>query len=36
MDSEEEGTIYIGCSGGKNTAARFRAQLENAPELFFL
>jgi dipeptidase D len=24
MDSEEEGSLYIGCSGGKNTQARFK------------
>lgn len=31
MDSEELGTLFIGCSGGKNTAARFKAKLEKAP-----
>ena len=30
MDSEELGTIFIGCSGGKNTAAKFKAKLEKA------
>jgi dipeptidase D len=32
MDSEEIGTLFIGCSGGKNTAARFKAKLEKAPK----
>ena len=32
MDSEEIGTIFIGCSGGKNTAARFKAKMEKAPK----
>lgn len=32
MDSEELGTIFIGCSGGKNTAATFRAKLEKTPK----
>ena len=32
MDSEELGTIFIGCSGGKNTAAKFKAKLEKAPK----
>ncbi len=32
MDSEELGTLFIGCSGGKNTAARFKAKLEKAPK----
>jgi len=31
MDSEELGTIFIGCSGGKNTAATFKAKLEKSP-----
>jgi len=31
MDSEDLGTIFIGCSGGKNTAATFKAKLEKAP-----
>jgi dipeptidase D len=31
MDSEELGTIFIRCSGGKNTAAKFKAKLEKAP-----
>lgn len=30
MDSEELGTIFIGCSGGKNTAAKFKAKMEKA------
>src|SRR4030066_2005494 len=32
MDSEEIGTLFIGCSGGKNTAAKFKAKLEKAPK----
>ena len=32
MDSEELGTIFIGCSGGMNTAAKFKAKLEKAPK----
>ncbi len=31
MDSEDLGTIFIGCSGGKNTAATFKAKLEKTP-----
>jgi dipeptidase D len=31
MDSEELGTLFIGCSGGKNTAAKFKAKLEKIP-----
>lgn len=31
LDSEELGTLFIGCSGGKNTAAKFKAKLEKAP-----
>ena len=31
MDSEDLGVIFIGCSGGKNTAATFKAKLEKAP-----
>ena len=32
MDSEELGSIFIGCSGGKNTAATFKAKLEKNPK----
>lgn len=31
MDSEEEGSLYIGCSGGKNTQARFKFTAEKTP-----
>jgi dipeptidase D len=31
MDSEDIGVIFIGCSGGKNTAATFKAKLEKTP-----
>jgi dipeptidase D len=31
MDSEDIGVIFIGCSGGKNTAATFKAKLEKIP-----
>ncbi|MCW8996664.1 MAG: beta-Ala-His dipeptidase, partial [Psychromonas sp.] len=32
MDSEEIGTLFIGCAGGKNTAAKFKAKMEKAPK----
>lgn len=32
MDSEEEGTLYIGCSGGKNTQARFTFKPQAVPD----
>jgi dipeptidase D len=32
LDSEEEGAIYVGCAGGKNTTGRWRLQLGPAPE----
>ncbi len=32
MDSEELGTIFIGCSGGKNTAAKIKAKWDKAPK----
>jgi dipeptidase D len=32
MDSEELGTLFIGCSGGKNTAAKFKSKLEKSPK----
>ena len=31
LDSEEEGALYVGCSGGKNTIGTWSAKLENAP-----
>src|SRR3990172_9378263 len=31
LDSEEEGELYVGCSGGRNTIGTWRAKLENAP-----
>jgi dipeptidase D len=31
MDSEDLGTLFIGCSGGKNTAAKFKIKPEKAP-----
>jgi dipeptidase D len=31
LDSEEEGSLYIGCSGGKNTQARFKFSAEKIP-----
>lgn len=31
LDSEELGTFFIGCSGGKNTAAKFTFTPENVP-----
>ena len=32
MDSEEEGSLYIGCSGGVNTRASFKVKPEKAPK----
>jgi dipeptidase D len=32
MDSEEIGILYIGCAGGMNTMAKFKAKLEKAPK----
>ncbi|MGA9293076.1 MAG: aminoacyl-histidine dipeptidase [Ignavibacteriaceae bacterium] len=34
MDSEEEGTFYVGCSGGMDTVAEFTIETENTPENF--
>jgi dipeptidase D len=31
LDSEEEGTLYVGCSGGKDTSGRFEFRTEAAP-----
>jgi len=31
LDSEEEGALYVGCSGGRNTIGTWNAKLENAP-----
>jgi len=31
LDSEEEGAIYVGCSGGKDTLGTWKADYENAP-----
>jgi len=31
LDSEEEGELYVGCSGGKNTIGTWKAALENSP-----
>ena len=31
LDSEEEGELYVGCSGGKNTTGIWKAAFENAP-----
>ena len=31
LDSEEEGALYVGCSGGKDTIATWKASFENAP-----
>ncbi len=31
MDSEELGTLYIGCAGGKNTQAKFKFKPEKSP-----
>lgn len=32
MDSEEIGFLFIGCAGGMNTFAKFKAKLEKAPK----
>jgi dipeptidase D len=34
MDSEEEGTFYVGCSGGMDTVAVFKIEFENADANF--
>ncbi len=31
LDSEEEGALYVGCSGGRNTIGTWKAVFENAP-----
>jgi dipeptidase D len=31
LDSEEEGALYVGCSGGKDTIGTLKVQLESAP-----
>ena len=31
LDSEEEGALYVGCSGGRNTIARWAAATDPAP-----
>ncbi|MBI5472852.1 MAG: aminoacyl-histidine dipeptidase [Ignavibacteriae bacterium] len=31
LDSEEEGSIYVGCSGGKDSTASWKAEFEKAP-----
>jgi dipeptidase D len=31
LDSEEEGAVYVGCSGGKNTLASWKLVLDAAP-----
>ena len=32
LDSEDEGQIFIGCAGGKDTVATLRLETENVPE----
>ena len=34
MDSEEEGTFYVGCSGGMDTVAEFKIEFEETPGSF--
>jgi len=34
LDSEEEGALYVGCSGGKNTIGRWKAAFETANPKF--
>jgi dipeptidase D len=31
LDSEEEGSLYVGCSGGKNTVASWKIDFEKSP-----
>lgn len=31
LDSEEEGSLYVGCSGGRNTIGTWKLAVENAP-----
>jgi len=31
LDSEEEGSLFVGCSGGRNTVGTWKLALENAP-----
>jgi dipeptidase D len=31
LDSEEEGELYVGCSGGRNTTGTWKVAFENAP-----
>jgi dipeptidase D len=31
LDSEEEGSIYVGCSGGKDTTVSWKAEFDKAP-----
>ncbi|MBI4547330.1 MAG: aminoacyl-histidine dipeptidase [Ignavibacteriae bacterium] len=31
LDSEEEGALYVGCSGGRDTIGTWRVEFENAP-----
>jgi len=31
LDSEEEGSLYVGCSGGRNTHGTWKLSLENPP-----
>lgn len=35
LDTEEEGELYIGCAGGKNTSITFTYKPENAPANYF-
>ena len=32
LDSEEEGTLYVGCAGGKDTTGAWKAPLEKIPD----
>lgn len=31
LDSEEEGAVYVGCSGGKNTVGTWKVEFDSAP-----
>jgi len=32
LDSEEEGSLYVGCSGGRNTIGTWKLKTDNAPK----
>ncbi len=34
LDSEEEGSVFVGCSGGRNTIGKWKLSLQNVPRGF--